>query len=348
MFRSCLQGNVIEYLINNLRYYRYNLRFVHSFLIPQNIEHKAKGFPVIIRGELLHDILALSFAESPAQATILRTLFFSKWDIHDSVAVKGVVNHFRREWCTERHGNWTHGHIANYVNCTNGLESTNNVIKNEVTKRQLMPVINFLLKIQIWVGEQSSRRDPTDINYIEFALQHSFTTLDWKLAHVWRSDPKKQIRYVADRQTYVTLSKESVGDLTHNRAVAIINMFNESTWNTYDEFTKNYTNATIITVDLTRPEGYVCSCMANRKEYTCCHSLAVAMIRGTMVPPEAARVHLLGRKKRRGRIPQAGPAWERVRLDINTPPNHPLQNPAELAGLGEGGENLIAELQEEI
>jgi hypothetical protein len=180
VFRSCLQGNVIEYAHDNLRYYRYNLLFVRSFFISQNIESKAKGFSVIIRGELLHDILALSCAESPAQSTILRTLFFSKWDIHESAAVKALVNHFRREWCTERHGNWTHGHIAKYVNCTNGLESTNNVIKNEVTMRQLMPIMNFLLKIQIWVGEQSTRRDPTDINYIEYALQHSFTTLDWK------------------------------------------------------------------------------------------------------------------------------------------------------------------------
>ena len=124
-------------------------------------------------------------------------------------------------------------------------------------------------------------------------MTHTFTTLDWKSAHVWKSDLKKQIRYVAERQTFVTLSAESVGVLTHDRAVAFINAFHESSWNSYDVFTSNYANVTIITVDNSRPEGYKCLCMKNRKEFTCCHSLAVAMIRGTMVAPEEARVHLL-------------------------------------------------------
>ena len=107
---------------------------------------------------------------------------------------------------------------------------------------------------------------------------------------------KKQIRYVPDRHTSVTLSADSIEVLTHNRAVAFITMFNESSWNSYDEITSSYVNVTIITVDDSRPEGYKCSCMANRKEFTCCHSLAIAMIRGTMAPLEEARVHLLGRK----------------------------------------------------
>jgi hypothetical protein len=344
VIRSHLQGTPYYLRLN-----RCYLRYINSFLLfSQSIDNKAKGLSALLRGEILNDILALSCADSPEQSAILRTLFFAKWANHATVAVNNLINHFRREWCNERLGNWTHGHISNYVNCTNGLESTNNVIKNEVTMRQLMPIMNFLIKIQTWVGEQSTRRDVTDVNYIEFALQHSFTTLDWKKAHAWRSDLKKQIRYIPDRQTYVTLSAESIGVLTHNRAVALINTFNESSWDSYDVFTSNYANVTILTRDNSRPEGYVCSCMANRKEFTCCHSLAIAMIRGTMVAPEQARVHLLGRKKRRGRIPLAGPAWERVRLDINSPPNHPQQDAAELAGIGEGGGNLIAQLQEEI
>ena len=56
--------------------------------------------------------MALSCAESPAQSTILRALFFEKWANHASVAVNNLINHFRREWCNERHGNWAHGHIT--------------------------------------------------------------------------------------------------------------------------------------------------------------------------------------------------------------------------------------------
>lgn len=68
------------------------------------------------------------------------------------------------------------------------LESINNVIKTEVTIIQLIPIMSFLIKVLSWVGEQSTRRDINDVNYIEFALEHSFTTLDWRKGHAWRSD----------------------------------------------------------------------------------------------------------------------------------------------------------------
>ena len=52
-----------------------------------------------------------------------------------------------------------------------------------------------------------------------------------------------------------------------------------------------------------------------------------------MMAPAAARAMLLGRKRRRGRKPQAGPAWEFHNFDIRTPEEHPQQNPQILAGV---------------
>jgi hypothetical protein len=62
------------------------------------------------------------------------------------------------------------------------------------------------------------------------------------------------------------------------------------------------------------------------------HSLGVAILRGTMAPPRMARVTLLGRKSKRGRRPQAAPSWQYQALDMNTPVQHPQQDPALLAG----------------
>jgi hypothetical protein len=85
--------------------------------------------------------------------------------------------------------------------------------------------------------------------------------------------------------------------------------------------------------------------MVNCKTFTCRRSLNVAIYRGTMNPPENLGIFLLGRKRKRGRRPQAAPAWERMGYNINSLVAHPQQDPAELAG---GGENLIAEIQGEI
>ena len=88
----------------------------------------------------------------------------------------------------------------------------------------------------------------------------------------------------------------------------------------------------ILTVDQTRQEGYTCTCKQNAGEFACIHSLVVAMLRGTIIPPIAARVRLLGRKRRRGRRPQAAPARMREPLNLNSPIAHPEQNEAALAG----------------
>ena len=56
------------------------------------------------------------------------------------------------------------------------------------------------------------------------------------------------------------------------------------------------------------------------------------MMRGTLIPPQAAQVQLLGRKRKRGRKPLAAPAWERMAFALDTPPQHPQQEAAILLG----------------
>ena len=101
----------------------------------------------------------------------------------------------------------------------------------------------------------------------------------------------------------------------------------------FDDHTSITNNVCILTVDQTRQEGYTCTCKQNAKEFACIHSLGVAIFRGTIIPPIAARVRLLGRKRRRGRRPQAAPAWMRQPFNLNSPIAHPEQNEAAVAGL---------------
>ena len=86
----------------------------------------------------------------------------------------------------------------------------------------------------------------------------------------------------------------------------------------FDDYTSITNNVCILTADQTRQEGYTCTCKQNAKEFACIHSLEVAMLRGTIIPPIAARVRLW-----RGRRPQAAPAWMRQPFNLNSPFIHP-------------------------
>jgi hypothetical protein len=101
-------------------------------------------------------------------------------------------------------------------------------------------------------------------------------------------------------------------------------------------------NVSILHHDVTR---------APAKEFTCVHTLGVAMMRGTLVALHAAQIHLHGRKRMRGRKPLAAPAWEMMPLAIDTPPQHPQQDPGILMGAIPAvapnvvaGANLVADL----
>ena len=80
---------------------------------------------------------------------------------------------------------------------TNGLEVTNKNIKDELTYRQLMHVMDFLQRSLLWVMEQSESRSdgPDDFpnpNKMTFALEHTRTTNDWTSANSWPTTPQSR------------------------------------------------------------------------------------------------------------------------------------------------------------
>ena len=82
------------------------------------MEKKAKSIPGGVISEVLEDLISLSLAKSAAQAIILRQLFFVKWERNVLPAIAVFIRNFKENWCNDRLANWTHGHIANYVNNT--------------------------------------------------------------------------------------------------------------------------------------------------------------------------------------------------------------------------------------
>lgn len=306
--------------------------FVFRIKIQKGTEKHAKRIVNInVKAMYLQDINAISCAWTPAIANRLRELFFLKWEAHNDPVVLDVTSHFKAEWCTERLGKWSCGHAHNCVINTNGLEATNKVIKDELTHRQLMPVMDFLTRSRQWLTEQSARRGEGP-NKMVFAKTHTFTTKDWTTGHAWKVNGSKQIRFVPEFNVYVAVAPGVQGDLTDQRAKAYVRTFTDGSWVTFDDFTKTFFNVCILREDVTRPEMFNCTCSKNAKEFTCVHSLGLAMMRGTLNAPRAAQVQLLGRKRRRGRRPQAPPAWEMLPFVLNSPLLHPQQDDAILLG----------------
>ena len=114
------------------------------------------------------------------------------------------------------------------------------------------------------------------------------------------------------------MNKGIDGDLTRAKAETFVTKFMDFQFESFDYYTSITNNVCILTVDQTRQEGYTCTCRQNAKESACIHSLGVAMLRG---------------KRRRGRRPQAAPAWMRQPFNLNSPIAHPEQNEAALADL---------------
>ena len=241
----------------------------------------------------MQDINALSVCWTTAVFEAAVILFFQKWESYDDDIIASVLSLFRKSWTgNSLTSKWAKCHSPNDVMNNNGLESTNRVIKDEVTERQLLPVIDFFNKIMAWIQTRSEKKNPIDINYAPFVKNHSMTNTCWEDAYRWTKDQRFQKwRRVAD-DTYLVTDKEVKSDLTDSRASRLIDKINNVTFTSFDDFTSCTNNIFVLNVDQSRDEGYSCTCKQNAKEFSCLHSVGIAIIRGTLVPPRRAMVTL--------------------------------------------------------
>ena len=166
--------------------------FFHVFF--QATEKYAKKIvDMQLKAQFMQDINAISYAWSPAAAIRLKELFFLKYEHHPNPVVVDVTAHFKNEWCNARLGNWCSGHALNCVINTNGLESTstNKVIKDELTYRQLMPVMDFLQRSLVWLQEQSEKRAEEPTESLSQLNTPSLQTIGQDLIHGGSTDPSR-------------------------------------------------------------------------------------------------------------------------------------------------------------
>lgn len=131
------------------------------------------------------------------------------------------------------------------------------------------------------------------------------------------------------------------GEFTDMKARNFIQKFNGFTFETYDEYVSTFSKVCIVRPELSRQEHFDCTCHDNAKEFTCKHSLGVAILRRKLVMPEGTKIMLLGRLQKRGRKRRAAPAWQAQPFHLHSPVAHVQQDANVLAGI-EVGEALQA------
>ena len=170
----------------------------------------------------------------------------------------------------------------------NGLESTNNVIKNEVTMRNQLPLLDFCREICTWLETQSRRRNPADVNYISFSEQATFATCDWTEAFSRAHGSKKQLRL--RNRIYIAIEHKVSGDLNDTKTDNYIKIFTNLEFESFDLYTSTSNSISMLVEDSTRREGYKCTCRRNtKKKFRCKHSLGFALLRDMLVPPPEAK-----------------------------------------------------------
>ena len=82
-----------------------------------------------------------------------------------------------------------------------------------------------------WLKEQSEKRDDIsesdEPDILKFAEEHTFTTKDWTLAHAWKVNSSKQIRFIPQLNAYVAVAPGIKGDLTDSKALAYVATFTD-------------------------------------------------------------------------------------------------------------------------
>ena len=141
----------------------------------------------------------------------------------------------------------------------------------------------FFIEDGVEITSKSVILDSTKVNYKPFAPVHTMTTKCWTDAYRWSKDASNQVRIRAADNIYVVVRKHVGGHLTDARASSLIDKFLNFSFLTYDEYTHLTKNVCILREDESRPELYNCTCIANAEEFTCKHSVGIAMRRHTMI-----------------------------------------------------------------
>ena len=248
------------------------------------------------RISFLNDLNGVSGAWSELCFHKTTTLFIKKWSLVQSAA--SSLEKLRKEWLNPRLCRFYRGAAEGYSMNNNGLEAYNKVLKDSCTFHERLPINQLLPAMGKWIGDQSHRRDPQNINFLEFALEPEIKLMDvtegYNLA-------RKKIKLIQLQGHYICVNDNRIqGNVfDRNMANAIFTQYRECNWKTLDQYNAFQSQVHVITPDRK------CNCYQFGKKFKCAHVECVKIMIDRAVVPEAAKIIPLHVRRKPGRPKQA-------------------------------------------
>ncbi len=250
------------------------------------------------RGTILSDIETIQVLPSPELFHQAVELFFAKWENKE----KSFVSYFKKEWINSN-SNWYEGYRHFTPSTNNCLESCNNVIKKENTFRERHPLSRFkmiaLKTVARWSnsyknGLKSIITTPT-IHLARFTSAYQWVKS--KKEVVVRTETEDLKAYFIPAGKKTSLTEDEIQTHLDNTSAT-----------TFDNFVKNQFEVWTVKINKDQWLEARCSCPFFFKNYSCKHTVGIAIRTGLVKPPLEVRGPPMEQKRKRGRPAKAGTA----------------------------------------
>jgi len=255
-----------------------------------------------LRSKIRSDIIHLQLAKSQSEFDAAKLLWLKKWDSVDSA--KEFVQYFNLEYLKKYDG-WFEGRALNSPSTNNCLEATNNVIKNEGTLRERLPLNRFIDVAKELIKEWSINRNPESPNPKIFFQKPKLTLKLQTDSYNWaRNNPKIRTSTRNNLKSYF-ISPSTNADLKPADVDKFLKASQRQSWRFFDTYVIYQSQLWFVQIESQQWENGSCTCPGFLKNYICKHLLGIAITeKYFQVQPEAKNVPI-GQKRKRGRPSKA-------------------------------------------
>ena len=264
---------------------------------------------------VMQDIDALQISPTEELFDAAAKLFLVKWRENKNANMSAAIAYFEKEWLIAHKG-WFISFIDGPAT-TNGLESTNGVIKKENTLRKRLNLATFLKAAFKLVQDWSTERNPKSLNHRKpLTTQVTIETRHYTKSYQWLKNPSRST--IQSENTFFSRAEgaESFGPLTNKDIKVYKAAYEKKQFKTFDEFYNICFSIWCTKLNRDDFRKSTCTCPSYFKHYICKHIIGIAAIEKLIKIPCQAKSLPIGAKPKPGRPPAAKKA-----LQLQDPPS---------------------------
>jgi hypothetical protein len=145
--------------------------------------------------------------------------------------------------------------------------------------------------MQSWIGNESHRRDPVNVNFIPIALVPDYELKDKTDGYVLAIS---KLKFIQIDGHFIAVKNNKIQGENINREIAnnILRQYHEYSWNSYDQYIAFQHNVSVITPDRR------CNCYDFGRRFKCAHTECIKIVVDKeAIPEDAHNIKLHGRRK---------------------------------------------------